>query len=65
MLSTIHKAKGLEADRVFLLEPKLIPSKFAEKKWQKEQEQKLLFVAYSRPRMELIFINNYLEENEK
>jgi len=64
MLSTIHKAKGLEADRVFLLQPELIPSKFAVEDWEIEQEQKLLFVAYSRPKKELIFIKNYLDENE-
>lgn len=58
MLSTIHKAKGLEADRVFLLKPDLIPSKYAEQEWELEQEQKLLFVAYSRPKRELIFVKN-------
>lgn len=59
MLSTIHKAKGLEADRVFILNPELIPSKYAEQQWEKDQEQKLLFVAYSRAKKELIFIKNY------
>jgi len=57
MLSTIHKAKGLEADNVFLLNKELIPSKYAEQAWEKEQEQRLLFVAYSRPKKELIYIN--------
>lgn len=59
MLSSIHKAKGLEADRVFLVNPELIPSKYAEQDWEKEQEQKLLFVAYSRSKKELIFIRNF------
>jgi len=59
MLSTIHKAKGLEADRVFLLNPELIPSKFAYQKWEIDQEKKLLFVAYSRAKKELIFIRNF------
>ena len=58
LLSTIHKAKGLEADNVFLLDRGLIPSKYAEQAWEKEQEKKLLFVAYSRPKKKLIFINS-------
>lgn len=62
MLSTIHKAKGLEADRVFLLNPELIPSKYATQDWEIDQENKLLFVAYSRPRKELIFVRNFNKE---
>jgi DNA helicase-2/ATP-dependent DNA helicase PcrA len=59
MLSTIHKAKGLEADRVFLVKPDLIPSKYAEQEWELEQENKLLFVAYSRPKKELVFVKEF------
>ena len=44
MLSTIHKAKGLENDRVFFLLPELIPSKYATQDWQYEQEQNLFFL---------------------
>lgn len=58
-LMTIHKSKGLEADRVILLNPELVPSKFSTQPWEIEQEQKLLFVAYSRPKKELIFIRNF------
>lgn len=60
-LMTIHKSKGLENDRVFMIESfeneKLCPSKYAVQPWQKEQEKNLLFVAYTRAKKELVFIN--------
>lgn len=65
ILSTIHKAKGLEANRVFILAPELIPSPYAETLEQLEQEENLKFVAYSRAKQELIFLSdvkNYSQE---
>jgi len=47
-LSTIHKSKGLEAERVIILDEHLIPSKYAVKPWQKEQENNLMYVAITR-----------------
>ena len=41
-LSTVHKAKGLEAERVFVACNSLMPSKTAEKEWQKQQEKNLM-----------------------
>jgi len=58
LLSTIHKSKGLENDRVFLICPNLIPSRYATKEWQLEQEQNLLYVAYTRAKRELIIVND-------
>ena len=55
-LSTIHKAKGLENDRVFFLCPELIPSKFATQEWQLEQERNLRYVAITRAKLELIYV---------
>ena len=55
ILSTIHKAKGLENDRVFFLCPELIPSRFATMDWQFEQEQNLKYVAITRAKKELIY----------
>ena len=49
-LSSIHRAKGLEADRVILIRPDLIPSEYAKQDWQKTQEENLLYVAYTRAR---------------
>lgn len=59
MLSTIHKAKGLEADNVFIIEKNLMPSKYAKKAWQKEQEQNLIYVAYTRPKKLLGFVSDW------
>ena len=56
-LSTIHKAKGLENDRVFILCKSLMPSKYANKDWEKEQEKNLEYVAYTRAKKSLIFLS--------
>lgn len=56
MLSTIHKAKGLENDRVFFLLPDIIPSKYATQPWQIEQEMNLKYVAITRAKKELIYV---------
>lgn len=57
MLSTIHKAKGLENKRVFFLVPELIPSRFATQLWQLEQEQNLKYVGITRAKEELIYVH--------
>ena len=64
ILSTIHKAKGLENDRVFFLCPELIPSRFATMDWQFEQEQNLKYVAITRAKKELIYVHSkeFLED---
>lgn len=57
-LSSIHKAKGLEADRVFLLEPKsaTVPHPMAKSDWQIQQEWNLRYVAITRAIRELIYV---------
>lgn len=57
MLCTIHKSKGLEADVVYILNENLIPSKFAKSKEQLVQEQNLKYVARTRAKNELYFLN--------
>lgn len=47
-LSSIHRAKGLEADNVFILKPSLMPSEYAEKAWEQKQEINCQYVAYTR-----------------
>ena len=59
-LSTIHKAKGLEADNVYILCHSAMPSKLAKTKWEIEQEKNLMYVAYTRAKHCLGFI----DENE-
>lgn len=59
-LSTIHRAKGLEADNVFIICPSLIPSKLSQTDWEKEEEQHLLYVMCTRPKNSL----NYITEKE-
>lgn len=57
MLCTIHKAKGLEADIVYILNENLIPSKFATSSEQLTQEENLRYVARSRAKKELYYLN--------
>lgn len=56
ILSTIHKSKGLENERIFFLCPELIPSKFTTQPWQYEQEDNLKYVAITRAKSELIYV---------
>lgn len=60
-LMTIHKSKGLENDRVFIIESfggkTLIPSTYAVTSDQKRQEHNLKFVAYTRAKKELYYLN--------
>lgn len=65
VLSTIHKSKGLENDNIFILCPELIPSQFAVQKWQLEQENNLLYVAITRAKKKLIYVNDYKTNVEK
>ena len=58
-LSNIHKSKGLEAERVFILQPELMPSKYAKKSWEIQQEHNLRYVAYTRAKTTLGFITDY------
>jgi len=56
-LSTVHKAKGGEWDTVFILDSFLMPSKWARQDYQKQQETNLQYVAVTRAKQRLIFIN--------
>jgi superfamily I DNA/RNA helicase len=59
VLSTIHKSKGLESDNVYILNQELMPSKWAKKPWEIEQEQNLIYVAYTRAKHKLSFLSDY------
>jgi superfamily I DNA/RNA helicase len=62
-LLTIHRAKGLEADTVWLLDGHLMPSAWAREEWEKQQEMNLAYVATTRAQKRLINITaeNYGE----
>lgn len=54
-MSTIHKAKGLENDRVIILKPDKLPLRWQDQQeWQLEQEMNLRYVALTRAKQTLI-----------
>ncbi|HLO52518.1 MAG TPA: UvrD-helicase domain-containing protein [Kamptonema sp.] len=58
-LSTCHRAKGLEGDRIFILRPEEMPMVWRNQQdWQLEQEYNLLYVALTRSKSELYLIGN-------
>ena len=58
-ISTIHRAKGLENDRVFILEYNKLPYK-RELEWENIQERNLHYVAVTRPKEELYLCDDQL-----
>lgn len=58
-LSSIHKAKGLEANRVFFLNTKEapIPHPMSKTAWARKQEMNLLYVGITRAIQDLIWVN--------
>lgn len=63
-LSTVHRAKGLEWDRVFFLDESLIPSKWAQRaakrgvKWMLQEESNIYYVAVTRARKQLAYMQS-------
>ena len=57
-LATVHKAKGMEAPRVFIVDANLMPSKYARLPWQRLQEENLRYVAYTRSLDTLVFVSS-------
>lgn len=58
-LCTAHKSKGLEWSRVFILDfGKYMPSKWAKQPWQKVQESNLIYVAITRAKHTLGYIDS-------
>lgn len=58
VFSTVHKAKGLEFDTVFLLEAaRTMPHPAAKKDWQIEQEYNIVYVALTRAKQRLYFLD--------
>lgn len=57
ILATYHRSKGREWPRVVLLEhASRCPSRAARQPWQKEQEDNLAYVAFTRAKQTLVFV---------
>jgi superfamily I DNA/RNA helicase len=56
-LATVHKSKGLEANRVFILDDFLMPLKHAKLPWQLQQERNLQYVSVTRSKSSLFYVN--------
>lgn len=58
-LSSVHKAKGLEWSRVFLIgRQQFMPSPYAKQAWQQGQENNLIYVAVTRAIDHLVEVEN-------
>lgn len=56
-LSTCHRAKGLESDRIFIYKSDDMPMTWKnQQNWQLEQEKNLLYVALTRSKSELFIV---------
>ena len=64
-LSSVHRAKGLEADNVFIIEPQLMPFPRAKQEWEIQQEQNIQYVAYTRSKKVLAFVRSRKKEVDK
>jgi superfamily I DNA/RNA helicase len=61
-LCSVHKSKGLEWERVFLLgRQDFMPSKWAKKDWMKVQENNLIYVAITRAKRDLVEVTGVSE----
>jgi DNA helicase II / ATP-dependent DNA helicase PcrA len=57
-LSTVHKAKGREWGRVYILgRREHMPSPYARQDWQRVQEDNLIYVAITRAQRELVLVD--------
>lgn len=63
VLSTVHKAKGLETDRVFIARPDKLPLGTSNP-MQATQEKNLVYVAITRAKKELIYDYEWSDEDE-
>jgi superfamily I DNA/RNA helicase len=57
--------KGLEGDRVFVIERFRIPAPFAKQDWELEQESNLDYVARTRAKRLLVYVDDFCSEPEK
>jgi DNA helicase-2/ATP-dependent DNA helicase PcrA len=56
-LSSVHRAKGLENNIVYIVKPEKLPLTWEkQKEWEYSQEKNIQYVAYSRAKRNLIFV---------
>jgi superfamily I DNA/RNA helicase len=64
-LSTIHRAKGLENETVFILDYNKLPLKKDDQKdWELTQERNLKYVGLTRTKKNLYLVNAIKEEGD-
>ena len=56
VFSSVHRAKGLEAERTYIIEPKLMPHPYASRDWELVQEYNIKYVALTRSKREMTFV---------
>ena len=56
IFSTVHKAKGLEADNVWILSPEKMPHPMAKSAADREQERNICYVAITRAKKNLNYV---------
>lgn len=57
-LCTVHKSKGLEWHKVFLLDPDKFQPSWVRMEWQQVQERNIEYVAITRAKDELVYIES-------
>lgn len=65
ILSTMHKSKGLEANNIFIIEAQLCPAFYAMQDWQILQEHNLMYVARTRAKKSLVYVNDWISDADK
>lgn len=58
VFSSIHRSKGLEADKVYILKPEIIRHPKAKFDWELEQEANTEYVAITRSKSKLIYVKD-------
>lgn len=61
---TVHRSKGLESKRIFIIRQDLMPIKWARQEWEIEQEHNLMYVAYTRAMESLIFVTDWSDDKD-
>lgn len=56
VLSSVHRAKGLESNNVWIVRPDLMPFPRAQQDWEIEQEMNIKYVALTRSKSNLFFV---------